>query len=146
SLINEIIESHKSRIEELGIDITLELKEEINCLCHKNHAFSIFNNLIINALDALSDVEYRRLIIKSVPNREFVKITIFDSGSGIAKEHIDKIFDPFYSTKPHTGTGLGLAMVKKIVDIYDGKITVKSSLDNGTEFVIFLRTPTLSES
>ena len=146
SLINEILESHKSRIEELGVDITLELKEEINCLCHKNHAFSIFNNLIINALDALSDVEHRRLIIKSVQNREFVKITIFDSGSGIAKDHIDKIFDPFYSTKPHTGTGLGLAMVKKIVDIYDGKITVKSSLDNGTEFVIFLRTPTLSES
>ncbi len=146
NLIREIIENHKSRIEELEINVTFDLNDKIECLCHKNHAFSIFNNLIINSLDALADVENRKLEIKSTKDKGYVKISIFDSGIGIEKEHLDKIFDPFYSTKPHTGTGLGLAMVKKIIDIYDGKITVNSSLDNGSEFVIFLRTPTLSES
>lgn len=146
SLISEIIENHKSKIEELQIDVSLNLNDQIKYLCYKNHAFSVFNNLIINALDALSEVDERKIVIKSDKDNKYFKISIYDSGGGIDSEHISKIFDPFYSTKPHTGTGLGLAMVKKIIDIYDGKITVNSGLDKGTEFIIFLKMSTHIES
>jgi signal transduction histidine kinase len=56
---------------------------------------------------------------------------------GVAPEHIDKIFDPFYTTKEN-GTGLGLAIVKKIVEFHSGHITLKSAVDKGTTVKVYL--------
>ncbi|MDH4158501.1 MAG: HAMP domain-containing histidine kinase, partial [candidate division Zixibacteria bacterium] len=57
----------------------------------------------------------------------------------IVPKHITHIFDTFYSTKPGKGTGIGLAMVKKIVEMYGGRISVSSELNQGTTFEIELR-------
>jgi len=61
-----------------------------------------------------------------------------DRGVGFEPDKQTRIFDVFFSTKPKSGTGLGLAMVKKIIGLYDGRIEVQSTLDKGTKFIIFL--------
>ncbi len=66
-----------------------------------------------------------------------VKVEVKDTGSGIDEEHLQKIFEPYFSTK-ETGTGLGLAIVKKIVEVHNGTIDVKSTADDGTKFTIIL--------
>ena len=97
---------------------------------------SVFNNLFINAVQAMSK-DGGKLNVTIVPNDEAVKIEIADTGGGIPAENIDKIFEPYFSTK-ETGTGLGLAIVKKIVDDHHGTITVESKLNEGTKFTVRL--------
>ena len=70
---------------------------------------------------------------------EYVVITVADSGSGIAQEHLDRIFEPFFSTKKiGEGTGLGLSTVHGIAKSHGGTITVESTLGEGTTFCVFL--------
>jgi two-component system NtrC family sensor kinase len=70
--------------------------------------------------------------------QEFIEIKISDTGSGISKEDLSKIFDPFFSTKGQRGTGLGLAVIWGIVDNHNGTITVDSEFGKGTTFTIRL--------
>ena len=109
-------------------------------------------NLLINASQAISDggeVQIRLekeenhllpLLSPSLPERnvkEWVKIAVTDSGSGIAPEEKEKIFEPFYTTKDG-GTGLGLSIVHKIVENHSGVIKVESDVGKGSTFTIFL--------
>jgi signal transduction histidine kinase len=66
-----------------------------------------------------------------------VKISITDSGNGIAPEEKEKIFEPFFTTKEN-GTGLGLSIVHKIIENHNGLITVESELGRGSTFTIFI--------
>ncbi len=70
-------------------------------------------------------------------DRPYACLEVVDNGSGIKKEDIDKIFDPFYSTK-FTGRGMGLPVVLGIVKAYEGCISVRSSVEKGSDFCIFL--------
>ncbi|MBE9504230.1 MAG: HAMP domain-containing protein, partial [Proteobacteria bacterium] len=70
---------------------------------------------------------------------ERVKITIEDNGSGIKKEDLEFIFDPFFTTKePGKGTGLGLSISQRIIETFNGKLEVRSTLGRGTAFMIYL--------
>jgi len=71
-------------------------------------------------------------------HKEYIEIKISDTGCGIAKENLSKIFEPFYSTKGQKGTGLGLAVIWGIVDNHNGTINVESELNKGTTFIIRL--------
>ncbi|MBU8932953.1 MAG: PAS domain S-box protein [candidate division Zixibacteria bacterium] len=139
SVVQNIIDDLRFRIEEIGVELSVDLPDDLSCVCSEEHAHSVFNNLINNALDALADADQPRLnIAGEVVDDERMRIRITDTGTGIPDENLPKVFDAFFSTKPRTGTGLGLAIVKKIVTLYGGEITVRSSLDTGTEFVILL--------
>ena len=70
--------------------------------------------------------------------KDFAEIKISDSGSGIRKEDLPKIFEPFYSTKGQSGTGLGLAVIWGIIDNHNGTIGVDSEVGKGTTFTIRL--------
>jgi histidine kinase len=136
AVLDEVLLANESRIEELRVQVKLEISGDFLLKCYRPHIHSLFNNLTVNALDALAEVVERSISISAYKERDRLKIEFSDSGSGIPPENIDKIFDAFFSTKPRTGTGLGLAISKKIVDLYDGDIKVKSSLDKGTKFTI----------
>ncbi len=69
---------------------------------------------------------------------EYIEIKVSDTGCGIDKEDINKIFDPFFSTKGQKGTGLGLAVIWGIIDNHNGKIKVESEKGKGTTFIIHL--------
>ena len=72
-----------------------------------------------------------------MPSRKYIKITIKDNGDGIAEHHLDKIFDPYFSTKQE-GSGLGLAITHSIINKHDGNIFVTSKPGKGTTFTIYL--------
>jgi signal transduction histidine kinase len=96
----------------------------------------VFNNLFINAMQALEN-RGGCLNIAISPAEYTLRIEISDTGCGISEEDLPKIFEPYFSTK-ETGTGLGLATVKKIIDDHKGNIEVESKLNEGTKFTIEL--------
>jgi two-component system cell cycle sensor histidine kinase/response regulator CckA len=109
-------------------------------------------NLAVNARDAMPDggtltvrtvnvsaLEVERLSYKGMPPSDYVRIDVSDTGTGIPAEIVDKIFEPFFSTKEvGKGTGLGLSTVYGIVKQTGGFIYVDSEADKGTAFRIFL--------
>ena len=76
--------------------------------------------------------------VDSAGLKEFVEIRIIDTGMGIKKDELSKIFEPFYSTKGQKGTGLGLAVIWGIIDNHNGNINVESEVGKGTTFIIRL--------
>ncbi|MCK5032654.1 MAG: HAMP domain-containing protein, partial [Calditrichia bacterium] len=76
--------------------------------------------------------------IDSQGERQYIEIDVSDTGCGIKKENIDRIYEPFYSTKGQKGTGLGLSVIWGIIDNHKGRITVKSEEGKGTNFKIII--------
>lgn len=90
-----------------------------------NELNQVWTNLIDNAIDALP--KQGKLIIQSKIEGSFVKVSITDNGSGISEEHINQIFDQFFTTKPiGEGTGMGLDVVHRIIKQHNGEIKVTS--------------------
>ena len=102
---------------------------------------SVFVNIIDNAIDSFADVaEGRRLELFIENGGRQATVRVRDNGRGIAPEKIDRIFNPFFTTKDH-GTGLGMAISKKIVEAHTGTIEVESAVGRGTEFQVTLPLP-----
>ncbi len=139
AVLREIVNDNKLRIEEVGATVRLDMPNDAICICRYSHAYSLFNNLLINALDAVAESKRKEILLVACKEEKFLRIELSDTGHGIPEESKDKVFSAFFSTKPQTGTGLGLAIVKKIVELYEGNIEVKSSLDKGTKFTILLK-------
>ena len=102
----------------------------------------VVTNLLINALEALGGRGVVRLRARLLPSEqedrpEAVELTVSDDGPGIPSDITDRIFNPFFTTKPQ-GSGLGLAIVRKIVDAHDGRIDVTTGAGQGTAFRLSL--------
>ena len=95
----------------------------------------VFLNLLLNSLQAING--QGRLDVTTVVRGAEMEVTISDNGSGIAPADVPHIFEPFFTTKA-AGTGLGLAVVHKIVEEHGGRITVTSHLGQGTTFYVYL--------
>jgi signal transduction histidine kinase len=102
---------------------------------HANTFRRVFLNLIQNAADAMP--QGGMVILAGQRTATQVQIGVQDSGSGISPDLLEQIFEPLYTTKPG-GTGLGLYIVKEIVEAHDGRITVESVEGKGTTFTITL--------
>jgi len=99
----------------------------------------VFLNMITNARDAMPDGGNLTITTLNSEDRGSVFINFADAGKGIPRENIDKIFDPFFSTKPRgEGTGLGLATSLGIVKAHKGKIEIESEVGKGTTFKVVL--------
>lgn len=122
---------------ETNIKISLVEHENIpNVLGDSEVLRSVFNNLFINATQAMEkDGGNLNIILSS--DEECVKIEVKDTGNGIPSENLEKIFEPYFSTK-ETGTGLGLAIVKRVIDDHNGRIEVESEENIGTTFTVEL--------
>jgi len=107
-----------------------------------NRLVQVFRNLIVNASHAMADCEEKILTLRSAVSKDgkFAEISIQDTGSGIEKEKLDKIFEVYYTTKADgLGTGLGLVVVKDIVEKqHKGKVSVESEVGKGTTFTVQL--------
>jgi signal transduction histidine kinase len=101
----------------------------------------VFVNVLDNAIDALGSVaEGRRIDLFIENGGPNAVVRVRDNGCGIAAEKIERIFNPFFTTK-ETGTGLGMAISKKIVEAHQGTIAVASEPGQGTEFAVTLPRP-----
>lgn len=118
-----------------------------NVKADKGQISEVIANLIINARQAMPDggslyikaenIKYRKKSTARHLSGNFVKLSIRDEGVGISTKNMEKIFDPYFSTK-QTGNGLGLATAHSIITQHNGHISVASKPDIGTTFTIFL--------
>jgi two-component system NtrC family sensor kinase len=124
-----------------NVTVTLDLSHEVlHCVIDRAQFDAAIINLAINAAQAMPDggrltiSTGSRSVEKGGPLRPglYAVIRVTDTGSGIAPEHMDKLFKPFFTTKRETGTGLGLAQVREFVVQLGGDVTIRSVLQAGT--------------
>jgi len=118
--------------------ITLDLERELPLIyIDKSEIIQLVLNISRNSIEAMGK---GHLSIKTSSHSGKVQLIIADSGCGIATEQLDKIFDPFFTSK-EAGTGLGLAVCKGIVDRHNGSIDVRSQVGVGTTFIVSFNIP-----
>jgi signal transduction histidine kinase len=97
-----------------------------------------FMNLIVNACQAMPNGGEVTVTTEAEADA-YVKVTISDSGVGIPREDVERIFKMYYTTKPE-GTGIGLALVRRVVDLHHGSIEIRSTVGQGTSVIVGLPT------
>ena len=119
------------------IDLKLELQDDLpGVYLVSDQLLQVFINILINAVDALGDMN-NLVVVRTYYENENVYIKFIDNGVGIPQKNIDKIFQPFFTTKDvGKGTGLGLSVSYGIIKNLNGKIEVKSKLGEGSEFTV----------
>jgi polar amino acid transport system substrate-binding protein len=137
-LLEMILQLVQKSFSERGIELECEFHDVPPIIGNRNSLTQMFLNLLLNAGDAMP--EGGKLTIGlDIDGDETVQVTISDTGQGIPREHIDKIFTPFFTTKPtREGTGLGLSLAYDTVSKHGGEITVSSTENKGTTFLIRL--------
>jgi signal transduction histidine kinase len=155
-IINNLVRRTLSAIEETlpsNIEVACQLPEDgVKVLGDETQLRQVLVNLITNAKDAmpeggrisisLSCEKLNKAMAETMPNAHegsFVVLSVADTGVGIPAEKVEKIFEPFYTTKEITkGTGLGLSIVAGIIKGHKGFITLKSAVGRGTTFHVYL--------
>ena len=139
SIANCII-NFESLIEKKNIELICKIEEDLFILSEENYLEIIWNNLISNAIKFTPNNGKITVLLAREINKYIFKIT--DTGCGMSKDTGMRIFDKFYQgdTSHHKeGNGLGLALVKKVIDILGGEINVESEVGVGTTFTVILK-------
>ncbi|MCD6365894.1 MAG: FHA domain-containing protein [Planctomycetes bacterium] len=138
-ILTECIESNSARADEHGIAIMSDLDDVPPIAADAEGLNQAFLNLISNAIDAVEDkIGIVTVTSKYDADKHNVVVSVLDNGLGIEKDDLSNIFTPFYSTKGHKGTGLGLAVTKKVILEHHGRISIASKLGEGTTFTVTL--------
>jgi signal transduction histidine kinase len=151
--VNQVIKDSLSMIEAQlknhQVKLTTELSGELGFTLGNPSRFEqVMLNLISNSRDALDEKEQKiksgnmrkEIIVRSYCERGRIVIKVWDNGAGISKENLDKIYNPFFTTKAEgRGTGLGLAIVYGIIREMRGEIEVRSEEMEFTEITMTLR-------
>jgi two-component system nitrogen regulation sensor histidine kinase NtrY len=133
----EVVEFSLDIFNEDYIHFTSE-EEEIVTVMDRTQLVRIITNLVKNAIQAIPEEQQEKVINVSVQKVEsFVTIAVKDNGIGIEKENIEHIFEPKFTTKT-SGMGLGLGIIKNIIENYKGTITFETEYGKGTTFIVSL--------
>jgi signal transduction histidine kinase len=141
-MVHSLVERLKPSIAREDISCQCNIEPDIPMINGDTRALEqVFNNLIRNAIQAMKGRPQSQLIVrvqsqKAAKDRIFLEVTIADNGPGIPKENQDKIFQPFFTTRPD-GNGLGLPLAKRIITAHKGSITV-TSFPGGTVFKVII--------
>lgn len=140
-VINKVLVVLRHEANMSNINIQLDVSDDLPVInADEGSLKEVFFNIIHNAIQAMSTGGNLTISVSNEQERDYIKIVFKDTGAGISKEHIDKIFEPFYTTK-QAGTGLGLAIVKRKLEETGGTVRVESS-NSTTKFTI--KIPALS--
>jgi signal transduction histidine kinase len=150
AVIRDAISMAESHVPRRAIDVVSALPEDLPCIQGDPHQLrQIFTNLLTNAFEAMDGrgqviIAAAQLAaeeeiavgsgVKAVP---MIQVEVADNGPGVTPDVMDKMFSPFFTTKPQ-GSGLGLAIVRKIVDAHDGRIDVSARAEGGVRFRVTL--------
>lgn len=153
-VVDSVMVLFRAKIVAAEINVDVRVDGEVPVSCMPSEAQQMFANLIANAIDAMSPGG--RLVIRLRASRDWrngstegMRITFCDSGSGMDRATMRRIFEPFYTTKPDTGTGLGMWVVMQLIERHHGQIHVWSSQrpgSSGTAFSVFLPRGTAPET
>ncbi len=146
-LLDSVLTLHQGRVRNRGITVEKRYDANTSLYCFAGELRQVFANLIGNAIDAMPDggrlvLRARRSRDWSDPERLGVRFQVADTGSGMTPEVRKRIFEPFYTTKEVTGTGLGLWVSSEIVAKHKGSMRVRSRSEklggqSGTIFELF---------
>lgn len=138
ALIEESLELCSERFKNNEVELQVKLESEADIVCRPVEISQVLLNIINNAFQAVTKNEKKWVRVELFEEDRYVIYSIIDSGKGIPKEVINKIFEPFYTTKEvGVGTGLGLSIAKGIIEVHKGEMYYDDSCDN-TKFVIKL--------
>ena len=137
SLIEEVRDLVNAQAEQQGVRVNIKQNGDRDTKLYGDaeQIKTCFSNLMINAIQAMPDGGSLNISLR--PDNSHLEIKFADTGSGIAPEAMQQIFEPYYSTKD-TGIGLGLPLTKKIIEEHGGEINVESQPDHGTTFTVTL--------
>ncbi|SFC94843.1 sensor histidine kinase [Algibacter pectinivorans] len=130
----EIIKLALDIFNEYYIEFTFDA-EEIIAKFDRTQLIRVVTNLVKNAIQAMPDNRTPKIVVHVAKSNGNVVITVADNGTGVAEENKDKVFEPKFTTKT-SGMGLGLAMVKNIVETHNGTISFESEKDKGATFKV----------
>ena len=146
-LIESVLTLYGRKLRTLKVRVEKQYKTELKVNAVAGEVRQVFSNLIVNAADALQSCG-DRLVIRVSEGRDWkqlsrrgLRVSIMDNGPGIKHANRAHLFEPFYSTKGHKGTGLGLWVSHGIVTKHSGSISMRSSVTlgrSGTVFSVFL--------
>jgi len=139
-ILLEILELLQHQSNYGNIEVVTKLQENIPLIpCDPSELRQICMNLLINACHSIKEKGLVEITTKHSIDEQAVYIQVRDTGCGIAQDVIDRIWDPFFTTKePGKGTGLGLALTYNIVKRLGGEISVKSNVGAGSQFTVRL--------
>jgi PAS domain S-box-containing protein len=140
-LVRGAIEVCRYTIDIDGIELREDLtRDPLSIWGNRERLQQMVVNLLMNAHHAVRAREGEsRIIVRTRPSRRGVALAVIDSGDGIASEYLERIFDPFWTTRdPGEGTGLGLSVVHGVVAEHGGEVRVESELGSGTAFTVDL--------
>ncbi len=137
NLLEEMAILHKKELADHGVSISISVDpEHLTISVDKNMIEQVLINLIKNGIQAFDEQADKRIELTAFASEKGrAAISIKDNGQGIDPEALEKIFIPFFSTKK-TGSGIGLSLSKQIMRQHEGRISVKSKLGEGTEFIL----------
>ena len=137
-IVEGSLELFRERLTRSGVTVELALGDHCPAAqADADQMSQVMINLIMNALHAMEDGGTLRIGLGQ--EQDGIKLTVGDTGHGIPKDELQNIFEPFYTTKEFgKGTGLGLTVVKGIIEEHHGTITVDSEEGKGTKFTILL--------
>lgn len=139
SVIQNALLVMKPFVEKAAINLNISVMDE-QVFGSRGKLEQVFVNLLSNAIDALSGRPEARIDVVAERTPSGVTVHFSDNGPGISNAQIDKLFEPFYTTKPSgQGLGLGLAITRFIVDSVGGRITCANLPAGGLEFTLYLR-------
>lgn len=117
------------------VDIELHIKEDVYVIADKEKLKQVFINIILNSVQSMINGGVLYIRTEAIDNG--VNISFLDTGIGIKKEHLEKIFSPFFTTK-EKGVGLGLSLSHRIIQDHNGYMTIESIESKGTQIDIYL--------
>jgi signal transduction histidine kinase len=148
--VRDAVSMAESHIARGKVEVQIALPEDLAPIQGDPHQLrQLFTNLLTNAFEALAGTGTVRILAKQLPAEEepsagadtqavsMIQVEVTDNGPGIPADVMERIFSPFFTTKPQ-GSGLGLAIVRKIVDAHDGRIDVSARAEGGTRFGVTL--------
>lgn len=144
NLISDVLESMKESFNEKRIHIRFASEDSMPKICADPERLNqVFMNIFLNAINAMPNGGYLSVSIGLKTNDvrgnifNFIAIKIEDTGKGIPENFLGRIFSP-YQTATKEGTGLGLTISRRIINVHGGHIQVESKLGVGTSFVVML--------
>ncbi|UFJ42485.1 transporter substrate-binding domain-containing protein [Brevibacillus humidisoli] len=137
-LVESVLVLLKPRIKEKQLVVETELSEGVFALADPHQIKQVMINLVINAIDAMESGGVLR--VRAYYEEQITVVEVEDNGYGIPDEELDRIFEPFHTSKPH-GVGLGLSISYQLIKKNNGVIDVKSQRNQGTTMIIQLPRP-----
>jgi signal transduction histidine kinase len=133
-LVNQTLDALRERFEKRGVEVVVENGVQTPVLLDSERMLRVLVNICDNARKAMAKGD--TLTFRTMIERDELVIEVADTGRGMAPEVVEHIFEPFYSDSPDGGTGLGMVIVKSVVEAHRGTIAVSSQPGEGTTVTI----------